>query len=450
MLRVCPVPNDSIGDILRYLPNIAWRSGCPANPAQRLAMATVATIVLTALTVTTASGSASAGEIPGLAAAARSILGANQGVYVEAADGTPLLAQEAAKAVHPASVSKIPTTLALLRMLGPEHRFTTTFAGTGPIQDGTLEGDLLVTSDGDPYFVDENALLVAERLNQLGIRRVAGGLHPRGALTFDWQDDADATRLCQALSGSAPASAWAAVREGDAAAPTTAPVMPVVQFLGSAMAAGPSSGISAAARPLVIHRSQPFLTLAKALNDYSNNIFKPLADAAGGAAAVESLARSVVPEAMRAEITLGDGAGTDPRNRLSPRAAVKLLRALEQELIASGHELVEILPVAGVDDGTLRKRLNAPEEAGRVVGKTGTFGDYGASALIGAIATSDHGTVYFAILNHGVPVPEARRRQDRFLHALLTRLHSVRWSYQRDAHPAVARAEALLAGAVAR
>jgi len=48
-----------------------------------------------------------------------------------------------------------------------------------------------------------------------------------------------------------------------------------------------------------------------------------------------------------------------------------------------------------------------------VVGKTGTFGDYGASALVGAISTSDQGTVYFAILNHGVPVPEARRRQDR-------------------------------------
>jgi serine-type D-Ala-D-Ala carboxypeptidase/endopeptidase (penicillin-binding protein 4) len=49
--------------------------------------------------------------------------------------------------------------------------------------------------------------------------------------------------------------------------------------------------------------------------------------------------------------------------------------------------------------------------------------------------------VYFAILNHGVPVPEARRRQDRFLRALLSRLHSVPWNYRRDASPAVARAE---------
>jgi D-alanyl-D-alanine carboxypeptidase len=150
--------------------------------------------------------------------------------------------------------------------------------------------------------------------------------------------------------------------------------------------------------------------------------------------------------AFRSRNAAQAAAGTDPRNRLSPRAAVKLLRALELELTTSGHALVDILPVAGIDTGTLQKRLSAPDEAGRVVGKTGTFGDYGASALIGAIATGDRGTVYFAILNHGVPVPEARRRQDRFLHALLGQLHTVRWNYRADALPAVARAEALLAG----
>ena len=197
----------------------------------------------------------------------------------------------------------------------------------------------------------------------------------------------------------------------------------------------------ATARPLLIHRSQPLLPLVKALNDYSNNIFKPLADAAGGTAAVQEIARAAVPEAMHAEIILGDGAGTDARNRLSPRSVVKLMRALEQELLLSGHTLVDVLPVAGVDEGTLRARLNAAEDSGRVVGKTGTFGDYGASALTGAIRTSDLGTVYFAILNHGVPVATARRRQDAFVHALLANLHSLTWAYVRDDRPAVARAE---------
>jgi D-alanyl-D-alanine carboxypeptidase/D-alanyl-D-alanine-endopeptidase (penicillin-binding protein 4) len=390
---------------------------------------------------------AAAAEQGTLAAAARSIVGARQGVYIEAADGTTLLAQSADQPVHPASVSKVPTTLALLRKFGPEHRFTTTFAASGAIHGATLDGDLLVESDGDPYLVDENAVLVAERLNQMGVQRVAGTLIVRGALTFDWQPDPAALRLRAALSGMAPAAAWALVRASHAEtadAPVTPfPTPPAIQFMNAGAAATTSAGSPPVERPLLIHRSQPLLSLAKSLNDYSNNIFKPLADAAGGAAAVESLARSVVPAAMRSEITLGDGAGTDPSNRLSPRAAVKLLRALAQELALTGHGLCDILPVAGIDEGTLKGRLNAPEQVGRVAGKTGTFGDYGASALIGAFPTSDRGIVYFAILNHAIPVAEARRRQDRFVRALLLRLHSVAWNYQPDTRPAVARAEVL-------
>ena len=393
---------------------------------------------------------ASGEGMAGLTAAARSILGAEQGVYVETTNGTVLVAQAAQRPVHPASVSKVPTTLALLRKLGPEHRFVTTFGGSGRILDSTLYGDLTVTSDGDPSLVDEDALLVAERLKQFGILRVAGTLHARGALIFDWQNDSDATLLRRAMSGLTPPAAWLAVRELESAntsgAAPNQPTQPGIRFATAAIS--PADSIAGARvtelldeQTLVTHRSQPLLSLVKALNDYSNNIIKPFADAAGGASAVEALARSVVTPEMSSEITLGDGAGSDPSNRLSPRAAVKLLRALEKELAASGHALPDILPVSGVDEGTLRERLNGPGEAGHVVGKTGTFGDYGASALIGAIPTTDRGTVYFAILNHGVPVPQARLRQDRFVRALLARLHSVAWNYQRDLRPAVARAQ---------
>jgi D-alanyl-D-alanine carboxypeptidase/D-alanyl-D-alanine-endopeptidase (penicillin-binding protein 4) len=383
-------------------------------------------------------------DLHGLTLAARSIVGATQGVYVEAEDGSILIAQAADQPVHPASVSKVPTTLALLRKFGPEHRFVTTFEASGRLHDGTLDGDIVVASDGDPYFVDENALLVAQRLNALGVQRVAGTLRARGALTFNWQSDPEAERLRQSMSGMAPAAAWAAVRElhasNTSASDGAAATQPVIRF-ANALGDGTLAGGPPGARILIAHHSQPLLSLAKALNDYSNNIFKPLADAAGGAAAVESLARSVLPPAMRSEVTLGDGAGTDPVNRLSPRAAVKLLRALEQELALTGHHLYDILPVTGIDAGTLHERINAPDEVGRVVGKTGTFGDYGASALIGAFPTSDRGVVYFAILNHGIAVPEARRRQDRLVHALLQRLHSRAWDYQPDMRAAVARVE---------
>lgn len=385
---------------------------------------------------------AASGELPALAPLARSILGADQGVYVEAADGSVLLAQAASAPVHPASVSKVPTTLALLRKLGPDYRFITTFAAGGPLRDGTIAGDLVVDGGGDPYFVDENALLVAQRLNASGVHRVTGAVRARGVWFFDWQADGAATQLQQALSGKASSAAWTTVQSLTPALASP----PTVSFGGVADESTPPGVGAEALEPLLIHRSQPLLSLIKSLNDYSNNVLKLLADAAGGAAAVEETARRSVPESMRAEITLGDGAGTDARNRLSPRAAVNLLRALDQELAATGHTLVDALPVSGIDAGTLHERLNGPGEIGHVVGKTGTFGDYGASALIGAIPTTDRGTVYFAILNHGLPVSEARRRQDRFVRALLARITSLPWSYQPDLRPAVARAEVQLVG----
>jgi len=104
-------------------------------------------------------GFARDGELSDLGSLARSILGANQGVYVESADGSVLVAQADSVPVHPASVSKVPTTLALLHRLGPEYRFITTFAATGPVRDGVIDGDLVADGGGDPYLVDENALL---------------------------------------------------------------------------------------------------------------------------------------------------------------------------------------------------------------------------------------------------------------------------------------------------
>jgi len=366
-----------------------------------------------------------------LAERARTLVGADQGVYVEAEDGSVLVAQQAARAVHPASVSKIPTTLALLRALGPEHRFETRFAAGGALRDGRIDGPLLVSASGDPFFVDENALLVTLALREAGVREVAGGLAVQGTLLFNWESEAAGVRLRRALEGGAPAAAWRAVRAetgGDGAPPA-------LRFAGGAARASES------ASTLVTHRSEPLIPLLKALNGYSNNIFAPFAAAAGGIAAVQAEARGSLPDAWREELILGDGAGAHRTNRMSPRATVAILRALQQELAGHGRTLADVLPVAGVDEGTLRHRLDGPGERGAVVAKTGTYGSYGACALAGALRTPRHGLVYFAVLNRGVPVEPARRRQDAFVRALLAELGGEAWSYQRDDAPAFTRAE---------
>jgi D-alanyl-D-alanine carboxypeptidase/D-alanyl-D-alanine-endopeptidase (penicillin-binding protein 4) len=367
-----------------------------------------------------------------LAEQARVLLGAGQGVHVETEDGSVLVSQAAERAVHPASVSKVPTTLVLLRKLGPEHRFATRLAAGGPLRDGVLEGDLVVEATGDPFFVDENALLVLLRLRELGLRRVSGDLRLRGPLLFDWEERAAAARLRTVLEGKAPEAAWRAVQAA-AHAPAGAP--PGLAFARTAPAAGGPEAL------LLTHRSQPLVPLLKALNGYSNNVFAWLANAAGGIAEVQALARASVPPALRSEIVLGDGAGMDRRNRMSPRATVALLRALQHEVAQQGGSLADLLPVAGVDAGTLLHRLDGPGERGTVAAKTGTYGDYGACALAGALRTRERGLVYFAILNHGVPIEAARRRQDAFVRVLLETLGAEPWPYRRDPEPAFTRAE---------
>lgn len=371
-----------------------------------------------------------------LTAEAKRLVGAGQGVQVEGEDGTVLVSEAASRAVHPASVSKIPTTLALLQKLGPEYRFDTRFLAGGPIEAGELLGPLVVDATGDPYFVDENALLVARGLRDLGLRRVKGELVVRGKLIFDWKEESLAPRLRRALDGGAEPAAWQAVRvrSGDASAEA-----PKLSFVKPALAARGHEAL------LLIHRSQPLLAILKALNGYSNNIFAPFADAAGGIAAVQERVRSGLPASYREELVLGDGAGAHPTNRMSPRATVSILRSLAKELAGHGLDLANVMPVAGVDEGTLKKRLTGPNGQGIVVAKTGTFGDYGASALAGAMRTRSRGVVYFAILNHGVPIEEARRRQDAYVRVLMAELGALPWGYQRDDTPAFSRAEIVVA-----
>ena len=372
-----------------------------------------------------------------LAERARTLVGADQGVCVETEDGRVLVSQAAARAVHPASVSKLPTTLALLRRLGPDHRFTTRFLATGPVRDGVVDGDLVVEADGDPFFVDENALLVAQALKARGVRRIAGELLLRGPLILDWSTEGVASRLQRALSGGASEEAWAALRAASGFEAASGP--PALAF--GAERRAPSVGAAGALLPLVLHRSEPLVPLVKALNGYSNNVFHPFAASAGGMEVVEKIARESVPAQMRGEIILSNGAGAGASNRLSPRATVALLRALAAELARHGLGLADVLPVSGIDSGTLLHRLDGPGERGVVAGKTGTYGDYGASALAGAYRSRERGVVYFAVLNHGVPVPQARERQDAFARALLQELPGEPWPYVRNEAPAFTRAQ---------
>jgi D-alanyl-D-alanine carboxypeptidase/D-alanyl-D-alanine-endopeptidase (penicillin-binding protein 4) len=366
---------------------------------------------------------------PPLQAAARELVGADQGVYVVTASGEVLASQMAERAVHPASVSKVPTTLALLSRLGPTHRFTTKVLAGGPIVDGRLRGDLVLEGGHDAFLVSENAFLILARLRALGVRHVDGDLVVRGPLIFNWKPDPAGARIRNVLTGRESEVAWHAVVAHGGAQGTLADARLAFGAAVPAVATEPTL--------LLVHRSMPLVPLVKALNGYSNNVFHYLSDAVGGPPAVEAVAKASVPEEMRGEIVLDNGAGAGTTNRLSPRAAAAIVQALTAETRRHGLDVTDVLPVNGIDEGTLRVRLK--DHPLTVVGKTGTFGSVGACALVGVVRTKRWGEVTFAILNHFVPVPDARARQDAFVRALLAAGDAEPWPYRRDDTPPFTR-----------
>lgn len=376
---------------------------------------------------------------------ARDLVGPEQGVFVRAADGTVLAAVAADRPVHPASVTKVASTLVLLEELGPEHRFATRLLAGGPVRGGSLAGDLLVQPGGDPFLVSENALLMLATLRCEGVDEVAGRLRVVGdeELVFNWVPDPDARALGSDLAGASSPGAWLAVANAEPGLLSRGPGALALRFRRKPVEA------SASPQPLVEHRSPPLERILKELNGFSNNIFHPLTRQIGGPAAVERRTRAAIDPSLRDEVVIENSAGAGKTNRISPRAAVAILDALAKELARHDLDLTDVLPVAGIDAGTLSDRFDSPELRGVVVGKTGTFGSLGASALAGAAHTRAHGLVTFAILNRDVPVPEARRRQDAFVKAVLREAGGIPWKHAAAAKPPFAEAEvaALVPGA---
>jgi D-alanyl-D-alanine carboxypeptidase/D-alanyl-D-alanine-endopeptidase (penicillin-binding protein 4) len=170
---------------------------------------------------------------------------------------------------------------------------------------------------------------------------------------------------------------------------------------------------------LITVRSPALVAVMKELNSFSNNVFHSLSSTIGGAKEVERIARERSEPAERNHIIIDNAAGAGLTNRMSPRAAAGLVRALVAEAREHSLALSDLLPLAGVDRGTLHERFTDPASAGMVVAKTGTYAEIGISALAGAVHTRRHGVVVFAVLNRGLDVPRAKARQDGFVRALI-------------------------------
>lgn len=99
-------------------------------------------------------------------------------LWVSAVDtpATPRLAHRADASMNPASIAKLVTTYAALDLLGPAYTWSTPVYFEGPVQGGTLHGNLYIKGQGDPRLVVERLWLLLRRVQGLGVNRIAGDI----------------------------------------------------------------------------------------------------------------------------------------------------------------------------------------------------------------------------------------------------------------------------------
>ncbi|MEM8842491.1 MAG: D-alanyl-D-alanine carboxypeptidase/D-alanyl-D-alanine-endopeptidase [Pseudomonadota bacterium] len=111
--------------------------------------------------------------------------------------GRVISAHEADHAFAPASVAKLPTAFFALDRLGPQHRFVTRVAATGPVRNETLEGDLILVGGGDPELDTDALLPLVMGTREAGFSKITGrflvdtrGIEARAAIDPDQPVDA--------------------------------------------------------------------------------------------------------------------------------------------------------------------------------------------------------------------------------------------------------------------
>jgi D-alanyl-D-alanine carboxypeptidase/D-alanyl-D-alanine-endopeptidase (penicillin-binding protein 4) len=77
----------------------------------------------------------------------------------------------------PASTTKILTTVAALKILGPQFNFKTQIFVTGRVEKNTLQGDLYLKGSGDPSLTASHLMGLVSGLVKQGIKKVNGNFY---------------------------------------------------------------------------------------------------------------------------------------------------------------------------------------------------------------------------------------------------------------------------------
>ncbi|MDP1795027.1 MAG: D-alanyl-D-alanine carboxypeptidase/D-alanyl-D-alanine-endopeptidase [Acidimicrobiales bacterium] len=342
-----------------------------------------------------------------------------------------------------ASITKLFTASAALRVLGPDARFRTTVRADPPV-DGVLTGDLWLVGGGDPVLgtnawaaslpaaarVHTSLETLADRVVAAGVRRVAGRI-------IGDESRYDANRLVPSMPARliadgeiGPLSALSVNDgfrvSGHPGVPFTDPPADAAAVFARLLSErGVTAGGSGAGEAfngpaeLAAVDSPPIGELVHAMLRDSDNgtaelLVKELGVRRFGSGSTSAGARAMGDTARSARVrlrglALADGSGLGDANRVTCEALTSLL-------VHDSGLLATRLPVAAVD-GTLRNRFKfAP---GAIRGKTGSLD--GVAALAGYAQAPDGGTIQFAYVVNGLAnASSGRALQDQVAAAVVS------------------------------
>jgi D-alanyl-D-alanine carboxypeptidase/D-alanyl-D-alanine-endopeptidase (penicillin-binding protein 4) len=314
-----------------------------------------------------------------------------QGLLIESLDSSTVYAElNSDVGFNPASVIKVATSMTALYKFGANYRFRTGFYADGIInrKTRTLNGNLVLVSTGDPTLMTIDVSRLARDVIRAGITRVNGNLVLTGPFTY--------------------ANMWTTER-------ATRGLQLMLRKIGIRVSGGIKHGIPAGTE-LANHESMSLRDILFFQNAHSSNpTAERLGEAIGGPKAVEEFLIEQVG-ISKSDVQITHTSGLD-FNRITPRGTVQIFRELVYWLNLNNMQPQDILPVAGMDVGTLQRRFNSLDYRGGIIAKTGTLPgtDGGVSTLAGILYTREKGPILFAIFNSNGSVTTYRKLQDDFL-----------------------------------
>lgn len=366
------------------------------------------------------------------------LAGPHDGAYVyDLTAKTVLFSQRASTLRPPASVEKLYTATAALKLLGPTTRLGTTVLGSGQLLPGGVwEGDLYLRGGGDPTFGSSGFIrshyggagasvsqLASALVAQAGIHEVTGRVlgdesywdSSRGEPSSGYAPDPFLEGTLSALEF----NRGAVGRERGAHAPAAYAARQLRSALKNAgvIVRGPSGAATAPAGTITLATAlSPTvsellgLMLPPSDNFFAETLIKDLGARFGGAgttSAGAAVVASTIASLLAVHPRVVDGSGLSPADHTSPYQVALLLTALAGT--PEGAILREHMAIAG-RTGTLALRMRHTAAAGRCQAKTGTL--TGASNLAGYCTAADGHTIVFAIFNDGISTAFAHLVQD--------------------------------------